>query len=483
MSPEGLAAWMRGNSSTVKTAEDFICCLPKSYRKRIFIAHASQAGQNGSPESPRVFFVNGDLFSAAQPQDVMILTVNGGAEYLNQRSNVEAAFYRAKSEKLEFYDGSIEGETMHLSGRNPEQCMICHGESGTESKYGSKSIFDPFGHWPRFVGGAVKCFPEEDKIQLYQQKLALKAVRDLPRFRCVDKEGIDEDIKKLEIGESREASLNTTGAFAGFDAFLFGINGKRVARIVRDTPDFEAYKYAIVGSEKCADFLDKFDSWIPKEIQKHHTQLATVSKAAASYKTEDDLKRIVEDAKARGAAQREKVKRTFEAVIGDKKNGLEPSSIPFACQNLNLADAEKGIEQLPAMIKTVHNDTLRKYFIDQMLKTKPLQIRGGTSAVTRYLFEGRGIDMSNWGMEPLPGEYKIGLAISSDLIAHEPESSVLKKWDQERSSASRAFPMGGPGRTTPDHNFCSKLRKASHDALLRLASIQKTKTQSSNAAH
>jgi len=86
----------------------------------------------------------------------------------------------------------------------------------------------------------------------------------------------------------------------------------------------------------------------------------------------------------------------------------------------------------------------------------------------RFLFEGRGIDMGAWGMEPATNEYRISFDVTEDLIRSEKSGSLLRAIYVKYEKAS-----GSPASKLNDFDqaqdkLCAELRQASFQALSRL---------------
>jgi hypothetical protein len=468
MTPEGVKAWLAGRTDKIKTVGDYICCLPPKYLKGYFISHASIAGQNGSPESPRVI-LNDEVRQFSTEQNVMLISVNGGAEYLSQKDSAEFMFYRKSAKRLELYDASKEHGRFALSGKNPGLCMSCHGEgSELEPKHGPHPIFDPFGNWPRFVGGGLKCFAEEDKVQIHQQRMALEAIRDNPRFRCLDRTKLEEDIKNLSLAEDNfERKVQSIGTLEGLDSFLFEVNNQRIVRVVRDTPDYDAYKYVIVAEQWC-DISAEIEEWIPPAALSNHNRMSSVKPEFTRVESAEQIKELIASAKLKAKEYREEFKKNLSATMADRKSGLNPTSLPFVCDKPS--DTEDDIEITPQFASDIKNPILRSYKIDSLFRRKPLEIRGGTSGTQRFLFEARGIDMASWGLEPTLGEYRIKNEIAEDLIRAESKSTPLGKLYAERARRieKESSKKSGPPNDEIEAWFCKQLKDASYKALLKL---------------
>lgn len=460
--PEGLKVWLQTHRNQVVTPDQLICCLPEVYRKNYLIAPNSQAGQNGSPESPRVL-LHPSLVQHSKGNQA-IFSINGGASYLNNTQNVEMAFFRAQNERLEYIDIDFSSGKYAPLKTNPKQCMQCHGlGDGGAPAEGPRPIFDPFGHWPRFVGGALKCNPAEDQLQLKAQRRALQAVRDNPRFRCLDRSQIDVDLAKLKLREAPGLSVIKTGNenLSGFDSYLMTVNMKRVARLIRKTVDYDAYKFLIVGSEKC-NLFTALDEWIPMQVIAKHTNLSTISSDVTGIQTPEQMQALLQKKKALAIAAKRRMKQRLAVKNFDEAQPIEVSQLPLMCDGDSLNDT---VNNLPTLMGYFPNTAFRAFYIDQLLRTPPLQIRGSISPLLRFIFEGRGISMAHWSEDAVLGEYRTGGEIMPALLESEPRQSRLRQILALEETTEKE--VSRTERETLKRKVCDGLREASFEALSR----------------
>ena len=246
------------------------------------VAHSSIAAQNGTPNSPRVIMTNNIGNTVPGEQGLkMMMSFNGGEAYMNNSQSIEMAFVNPKNKEVEYFDLSfLENKSPHLSGKNPESCMSCHGEYGKEPKGGAKMIFDPFGNWPRFVGGADKCNPTEDKIQELVSDRALSSLNSNKQFECLD-------LAKMK----KQGSQFSNGNIGGFDnAAAIHMENQR-ARWMASLPQYDRYKYYLAGAQVCQ--ITKLSDWIPQSIIRKNIKNLDVD---ASLKKEGPFSDVIEEA-------------------------------------------------------------------------------------------------------------------------------------------------------------------------------------------
>lgn len=375
MNAVGIKSFIQSNG--IKDIGDFICCLPKDFRENYVVTHSSIAAQNSNYKSPRILF-----FSAEEETGNArtILSVNGGAKDLNQTSNIEILSDNSQTREVELYDIEVRPKGPVLSERNPPLCMSCHGDYGIAGVGGPHPNFEPSLSWKRFIGGSFTCNETEQKYHKLLDQKAIQAIQENPRFKCLGKN-------------------NSTGPFdAGnflstLDNRLDILNSRRVAKIIRSTPEYERFKYAIIGSNLCVNRGGpklKISEWVPEKILKkmsHDSFLTKNLQSSVSLKNGlaneiSHLKEADQKSTAQMLAAIEKIK------IGEIPEFLSSPSNFLTCVNhLTPGSLVQGLGS--------GNELLDRYILDR-------RIKGSLDGFTRFLFETRGIDTGTWEMSLLP---------------------------------------------------------------------------------
>lgn len=489
LTPLSFRSWLQANTEPLSDPGDLLCCLPEVYRQKYIILHSSDAGQNGSPESPRIL-LSPDLsnrFSLTSSKDVnqkvqdtMIFTINGGASYLNQKEAVEIFNYNRKTDSIDYFDlEKTHSGKFALSEKNPKSCMVCHGERGQVPKSGPRPLFDNFDHWPRVVGGAKRCNPDEDRLQLLKQKKALEAIRDNPRFSCLDKTKITKALKMIESkgafnpnGHSSLSEINFE--VFEFDRFLDRVNDKRVFKIVSQSPDYQAYKFLIFGDILCGsnEIAAHLNEWMPSTIQANHSDVSFASSENSSIRTLEDLRNRLSQLRGQSKELQQSQKAEAQKRSKVDQTAISPGTNFYSCgEGRTPRFAEEGLRSA----LEINNPVLRAYTIDRWMNTPPNTESGTISAISRYIFEGRGINISDWSMDLGRGQYRGNPTIDDLLLETEPENSPLR-----RILAPRTLGMSTYDKATSEKikkEVCNNLKRASHDALLKLQ-VQTTKKNS-----
>lgn len=235
MTPQGIQGWLRTVGSKVKTVQEFVCCLPEEYRSNYMVGHSSVAGQNGTAASPRVIMMNNVNNRKGRPLQ-MLLSFNGGEKSMAGHKSIEIAYLNPRNKEAEYFDlefDEIRGK--HLSNKNPESCMNCHGQDGKAPAGGAKMIFDVFGDWHRFVGGVdFPCNKEEDQLRSIVEDQAVESVLSNPQYSCLDKTKLKKDEKGKYLGVG--------GPLASLDNAINGHDGPALTqrrKWVRSVPELE----------------------------------------------------------------------------------------------------------------------------------------------------------------------------------------------------------------------------------------------------
>lgn len=406
LSPEAIKhfSWLH----KLKTPEDLVCCIAKLPNIQIAIAPMSDAAQNGDYKNPRVLIIHGD--STPTPSKfTSIFSINSGAKHLQQNQSVEMMF-NDPSGKLAFTDIDFSKGKPHFSKRNPESCMLCHGDAGKVPASGPQPIFD-VEPWPKFLMeqptsnsrdtvGQQLC-NERNKLEPQFEKWAKGALQSQPRYSCI------KDKPRINI--------------AVLDGLLLIENSKRIARIMSTSRDYQKFKFAIVASQSCSDFLP--ENYIPDSILKTMNQQDELPLSLKPITSKKDLYKEAH----RLGAQETRQANLRDLAKADKASLLKAGKpVHFSdelrdslfCGSLlsNPIDTLPNAEELyfPSS-----NMTYNRYQADFIA-------RRSHNAELRFLFESRGISTSNWDMRPVPGYTRgIGRSLLQSLLALESPNSKL----------------------------------------------------------
>ncbi|MGZ3770758.1 MAG: hypothetical protein ACXVCP_06220 [Bdellovibrio sp.] len=419
--------------NNLTTVDDLVCCLPEEYLKNYIVGISSVAGQNGTPDSPRIImFDRTDQIKSGshndqskQPPPNFMLSFNGGKGHNSQPNSIEIAQYNKKKGELEFLDLSFNKSVRKLSAINPTDCMLCHGEITKNNDVvvpygGPKYIFDPFAQWPRFAGGIQICennIKENTLHNIYSDK-AVEVIKKEHRYRCLDKNQLEFN-RDSQLPAHRYPKL--FGNLAAFENSNLPQEQDRQSKWLRGLPEFEKYKYFLLGFYYCADSGSAdLEEWFPEE---HAKKLLKKIKIDPRLKEEGNLHQNFSKAKAeewqknldKQAYQENEIKKP------DFSKGFSPNYSSMACKKEIPKEDFFGFDE---------SDFQNKNFMllgmmDNFIHKSPGP--GGADTLHRLFLDGEeyGIGMISTVMVSTNGQIlRSGASIT---VANEPESSKIKK--------------------------------------------------------
>lgn len=478
--PDRLRVWMDSHSAKIKDAGDLICCLPHEYRRNVAIAPTSHAAQNGMPDSPRVILMNqlprrGPFDPRAAPMALsMMLSINGGSSDLNQAQSVEMLSRNPRSGEAEYFDlemGHSQGNMRagappraHLSRRNPQECMNCHGNAGSVPPGGPRVIFDPDFSWPRFVGGTLSCQKHEDAVMDRIERASFEAVRTNPRYRCVEIPSKFEDY----VTQLRNRLFD-------MDIQLKQMNEQRVVKLVVATPEWRKVLPALIAREYCARSLSSFADYIPETAWGAMNGVSTLRPSlrgqgdlTAAYRAELEGQRRLDDVIRR--EQREWLAKP------DLSRPPPIGETSVACENREPggADVTEPSERRPG--KDVSNKSageietpsgrriLDAYSLDTHLEAFRFRAHErGFDSATRFLFESRGISTEGWTTDAIGGRYRRRVNLAGPLSAVLPVNDRLRQIHDQLAKDSDDAP-----------SLCDELKRISHRELATIRGASAT---------
>jgi hypothetical protein len=465
--PDSIRAFLHDNKDKVSSIEDFVCCLPEEFRSNFVVAHSSIAGQSSHLRSPRVLMFN----KIVQPNGELILnslfTINGGDQKLNQSMSVEYMNNNRSTGEIEFFDIELKNDSFHFSSKNPESCMGCHGDMGKVPSAGPRPIFEPAGQWTSFIHGIASCTPSESTLSnVIQNELEKEWIKN-PRFKCLNSK-METSEQIGEKGIFRSSIVNPL--LSSLDQALEDLNSRRVAKTVLNSSDYGRFKFVILGSLICrgaglfesrVNDFDKPENWIPSDALKTMIDESFLPKLfRGSERPYEVARKVIEDFKLKELDIHRNQRLTAKAILDGKTPHADFSKRATACYNptkeepfaphksidFDVAHAQKS-ESGNAVFARYDAHTFSQSFRGQM-----------GNSFFRFILEGRGIDTSNFGMEPTSGDY---------FRAHH----SLSKYLIQREQSGPLYDMSGKilsfGSSTDlvKRSTCNELSKLSQKAL------------------
>jgi len=412
LQPEVIKGFLRTHKVT--SADDMVCCLASIPGLEIVISPHSVAAQNGDYQNPRVLMMSRD----SNGEINAIFSVNSGKIGLNQNNSVEMMFNdRGKGEAV-FTDIDFTSGKPHVSERNPETCMLCHGDSGAVPVGGPRLIFD-VAPWSRFIMGSqlddrlvfgqFLC-PERQKLEPLFVQEANKALATKPRYSCL------KDLPRASL--------------SAIDGGLQLMQVRQIVKTIRASPNYQQFKFAIAAAEICGDFIP--EHYIPADVLSTLTDQETLAKGVRGIASGSELLRHMDaehsrlraEADARDRAKRglaQKIAAGQPIDLGDEIRDSLNCSMP-GDSDFKLADMPNAAN----LFFSSKNMIFNRYVADTSLHQ-------GGGAATRFLFEARGINVSRWEMTP-SGGYSRGFNLIEALMNRESKGSTLRRTVENRDS-------------------------------------------------
>lgn len=426
MTPQGIQGWLRTVGSSVKTVQDFVCCLPEEYRSNYMVGHSSVAGQNGTPASPRVIMMN--KFDGRKKKMRMLLSFNGGEASMLGGKSIEMAYINPKNKEAEYFDLEFnEVKGRHLSVKNPESCMNCHGLAGKVPPGGAKMIFDVFGDWHRFVGGVTvgPCNKEEDELRRIVEAQAVESVRKNPQYKCLDKSLLEKDAK----GEYFKFSSPLAGIDNGINDLKDGPALHQRRKWAQSVLELDKYKHFMAASYFCGG---KINDWMGPEIyRRNFANLEIDPRLKKDGPLEQVFKEALQDEDKKVLEFRKKQQITIANKNAEKRI-MEINRSSRACLDRNkhnqyFQDYEKQLFQRARQESSKYyqnRDPLLLLEMDSYLRGPRLQSRSLPSVYARFALEGEGIGTYMIQKSFRPGELVHG-GLNMDFGQKDPLLSEL----------------------------------------------------------
>ena len=466
MNPSDFHAYVR--DAGLKTVDDVLCCLPKSYLSNFTIVHSSASAQTSDVDRPRLL-VHNDLKAKDDVPTVplqMVLTINGGGTDLNNTENMEILFNNQRAGEGELYDADFSGASPHVT-KNPESCLRCHGDQGALPVGGPKMIFQDVDQWTNVVQGVHGCGNETSLSRAIERRVQ-KAFTTNPRYRCLDQDVATKD-------HLRGQSTSIAKDILPLHNALTEMNVRRYARYLRTTPDYDRYKYLAVGTLFCDEEAKlsnqrktgraNLEGWIPKEARRNFREVSTLSEDLPTTE-------FLNKAHANLVRSEREMNRTDAklAATAEALDRGEHPDIDFYHGPLDTCGGGMGpvSERRFKQVKSSLNGppTLDAYKIDTALRG----YRGSAfNPLFRYVFEARGVRVDGLSMEPLAEAYPtMPGGLDFELMKLEPPDSPLGRISRSLRPLFFAPPGHSPKEavlTAAVTRACRQLKTLSREAL------------------
>jgi hypothetical protein len=401
LTEEGIRNYVNRASQVQMNLEDFVCCLPPVFHRSYVLAHSSIAAQDSIPQSPRAILTNLDFNRDSITQlPTAYFSINGGHSSLRQTQVIEMALTDLPTGQNKFFAIDFKTGKPLMGPANPRMCTGCHGNSET----GPHLIFDGPRFWPRFVAGldllpSLEGHPTAPWFRRYIERLESESLKDLKsnsRFKCL--------------------SQNVPGAsFQNvLDFSIQELNQKKVLPEILKSSDYHKIKYAIFGSQLCPDQLVQLDcqlvqsqrlrtgqmqnascaEWIHPDFLKNMQQVGSIFPKIRDLLSLEQMDQVALEAfYLRKTEMQNYIQRSQSQTLIER--------MPFEFRPGFLDEKQHLL--LPGL-QGLRSPILRKYALDHAL-------RGAQSPLlTRFLFESRGVPITNWSTDIVGGYQRSGVS-------------------------------------------------------------------------
>lgn len=422
---------VRNPHCDIRSVDDVLAQLPVSMRSTFTLFYRSQSLQGPHAtdfQNPRAILTNADFGKASSKQ--IYLSFNGNpsqAGYKNLEI-LEIDLKRPPEDIFRYFDLEFPEKAnssnyswneiqrgIKISGPNPARCVACHGSP-------TRPIFPTYPNWS---GAYNSRHMEVNPTEVKQLESLIKNSANLPgsRYRHLIWKPKDTFGSEGLIGNSRTNYFNSQ---------LAGANMARIAKLIQRDPEYRLYRPAILASTMSCE---NFEGFFPKQI-----------KSQLDYNILN-LHNLV------------------NRYPSNKQNLIRKKF--YDQGQLQFGDGYQTSQENPWRNWTAMNllwfDTLSAQGIDKGDKYV---------ASIRYLFEGRGWDLTTWFIDLRKNTYSMsdggdwsnGLTIA--LFNSDPELSDIR---------TKLFETSTYFHNSPDNpriqQVCNELQQSSIALLSKAAPI------------
>jgi hypothetical protein len=215
--------------------EAFIGALPMPIRSNPVFVYRSRSLQGASLDSPRVILGDAKKYDPTYGSDT-VYAFNGDPTHAGF-DRIEAMEFDPASARFKFFEISFDGppgqERPVRSTDNPSQCMGCHRGPDPRPNWES------YDFWTGMYGST------DDRLQAVELepfKTFLTARSSRPRYKALGLDELKKILSYTNHGGRLPGEPNITMTYK-----LSRANLKRVARLITETPNYQAYKFVIAG--------------------------------------------------------------------------------------------------------------------------------------------------------------------------------------------------------------------------------------------
>lgn len=223
-----------GNSGKkLSSIEELLASLPADLRSHSVFVTKSGSLQTATPKDPRVILHSTDA--------KFLMAFNGKG---TRTDELEIIQFDEPSAKFNFFRADFKSGSFQVHQPEGNECKRCHGQD-------PRPNWSAYPDWPGTFGSNDMAIdvPETRQIEKF-----IRTATSHPRYRHLP--GLSDRLRSNPDGEG-----NAFGGNSNLTENVAHQNFKRVRRLVRNTPDYDLFKYAILGALRCPDL--KFQEFLP----------------------------------------------------------------------------------------------------------------------------------------------------------------------------------------------------------------------------
>jgi len=454
LSAAAVNALIKNPACNIRSIPDVLSHLPESYRKKyvnFYRSRSLQGPHETDYKNPRAVVVgensnlmmtfNGDSKQAGNLGLEMVeINTEGGKDDLDVFKYYEVQFpYQDEKAK----DKSWQDVQSHMSysDANPKRCAACHGSP-------ARPIYPGYPLWEGSFGSTHGRMPnDQPPEEMKGLEEYLKKVRspEASRYKL---------LPEAKNSDQMTASLMNNDSINGR---LGNANGVRVARMMLKTPDYDKYKYALIGA-----FLrcEGFENFIPS---------APRSSLLNNLENKYQLKAKWPESKQNEFINQVYLSRNLFLIsdMGLTRNA-DRESTPFPQYLKKFKQDMGGSEEF----KRLQIDT---FATQDIPRADPL------GANLRMVMEGRGLNIDNWFLDLTQPTYRY----HNGGAATEATLKELAKIDPSIDKSIAKYFNGSYLNSEAEKEVCNKVQQLSLKALdgVEVPKLPKTKNSDDLESH
>lgn len=378
----------------------------------------SRSLQQSNVENPRAIYLP-DYYSRQSYDELMFFSFSGN-KHLVGGSNYEIMRFRPNepfANQVEMIDVNFSGG-LKISEGTPVKCMKCHG---TQPRF----LWNEREFWPGAAGGDSKQRTDSEFNHM------LSSLGKNARYSFV---------KPFKKGQHR-AQLSSLNRLASL------VNNKRLLHKIKESPAYDKYKFAIAGAVAGCYQITEF---LPKRIRPFHEDKRLIDTSDVAEGREHLLK-FIEDLKLQVTKEDENFKHLAQPFF-DRAHyyfSKKDSESDFLFELIAIEAEKEKLGQI------------------ETFAARPISALFSTNL--RYIFEGRGIGISDWAYDIIEGTYHLDdeamvlrehsllrLMIQADTDLDIPSLAIMKK-DNHEVLSNLFAEKSGPGYS----QLCDDLKSSS----------------------